>query len=102
MCDVQTFAVLLNFVLHMIQHPEVQVKAQEELDRVIGRSRLPDFEEREGLPYLGAVYKETLRLHAVAPLGLPHSTSADDIYKGMHIPKGSIIFANIWCVSCHS
>jgi cytochrome P450 len=93
---------MLNFVLHMIQHPEVQVKAQEELDRVIGRSRLPDFEDREELPYLGAIYKETLRLHPVTPLGIPHSTSADDIYKGMHIPKGSILFPNIWYVSYHS
>jgi cytochrome P450 len=102
MCNVQTLSTILNFVLHMVQHPEVQVKAQEELDRVIGRSRLPDFEDRESLPYLDAIYKETLRLHPVARLGLPHRAIADDDYKGMRIPKGSIIFPNVWYVPCHS
>jgi cytochrome P450 len=86
----------------MVQHPGVQAKAQEELDRVIGRSRLPDFEDRESLPYLDAIYKETLRLYPVAPLGLPHRVIADDVYKGMRIPKGSIIFPNIWYVPCHT
>jgi hypothetical protein len=80
----------------MVCHPEVQTKAHEELDRVVGRSRLPDFDDEESLPYLNAIFKETLRWYPVLPLSVPHSTTAEDVYKGMRIPRGSIIFANLW------
>ncbi len=49
------------FIACMLLHPEVQRKAQEELDRVVGRGRLPDFSDRESLPYLQCVMYETLR-----------------------------------------
>jgi len=45
----------------MVLYPEVQEKAREELDRVIGRGRLPDFTDRNSLPYISAVTKEVLR-----------------------------------------
>lgn len=35
----------------MTLHPEVQRKAQAEIDAVIGNDRLPNFEDREDLPY---------------------------------------------------
>ena len=35
-------------------------------------------------------------------LGLPHATLEDDDYKGYFIPKGSIVFANIWYSTCHN
>jgi Cytochrome P450 len=50
-----------TFFLAMICFPEVQVKAQAELDRVV-TGRLPDFHDVEELPYLSAVVKEVLRL----------------------------------------
>ena len=52
---------LQTFVLAMLCFPDVQVKAQEELDRVIGRDRLPDFNDESDLPYLGALLKEVYR-----------------------------------------
>ena len=45
----------------MVLHPEVQRKAQEEIDRVVGTDRLPQFTDRENLPYLECVVQETLR-----------------------------------------
>lgn len=45
----------------MVLHPEVQRKAQEELDRVIGRNRLPDLGDRDSLPYMQCVVHETMR-----------------------------------------
>ena len=53
----------------MTLFPEVQQKAQEEIDRVIGNDRLPGFEDRENLPYIEALVKEVFRFHTVAPLG---------------------------------
>ena len=52
---------LASLVLAIVTHPEVQVKAQKELDSVIGRDRLPDFSDRESLPYINAILKELLR-----------------------------------------
>ncbi|KAI0920236.1 hypothetical protein AcV5_010032 [Taiwanofungus camphoratus] len=56
-----TGAVLATFILAMVLHPEVYKRAQEEIDRVIGSERLPDFDDREALPYLECVIKEVLR-----------------------------------------
>jgi cytochrome P450 len=80
----------------MLTHPRVQEKAQEELDEVIGRDRLPEFSDRESLPYVNAIVKEVLRWYPNTPLGIPHATTEEDDYKGMRIPKGSLIIMNVW------
>ncbi|KAK8136064.1 hypothetical protein PG984_004004 [Apiospora sp. TS-2023a] len=68
-------------------------RAQEELDRVVGRDRLPAFEDMEELKYVRAVASETFRWRPVAVLGgTPHASTADDVYNGMFIPKGSTDF----------
>ena len=53
----------------MVLHPDVQAKGQEEIGRVVGRDRLPTFEDRFSLPYVEAIYRELMRLHPPAPLG---------------------------------
>jgi cytochrome P450 len=82
----------------MVSHPEVQRKAQAELDRVVGRQRLPDFSDMENLPYINAIVKEVIRWFPIVPLGIPHAATAEDEYRGMRIPKGSAIFPNLWSV----
>lgn len=56
-------------MLAMLQHPEVQERAQAEIDAVVGSDRLPNFDDRPNLPYVEATWMETLRLYSVAPLG---------------------------------
>ncbi|KAH9967253.1 cytochrome P450 [Russula dissimulans] len=63
-------------------------KIQGELDSVIGRERLPTFEDRPNLPFIDAVCKETMRWRPVTPLAVPHAVTEDDIYAGFFIPKG--------------
>lgn len=82
----------------MTLYPEVARRAQEEIDRVIGTDRLPSIDDRENLPYVDAVVKEALRWHPVAPFGVAHLTTEDDIYRGYRIPKGAMILPNIWYV----
>lgn len=53
----------------MLLHPDVQKKAQAEIDAVVGPDRLPSFDDREHLPYVDAVCKELLRWHSVTPTG---------------------------------
>jgi cytochrome P450 len=57
------------FILLMVLYPEVQRKAQAELDRVVGTSRLPDFGDREDLVYVKAVITELLRWYQATPMG---------------------------------
>ena len=53
----------------MIIFPDVQKKAQAEVDKVLGGERLPTLADRgETLPYIEAMYLELLRWHPVAPL----------------------------------
>ncbi|KAH9175619.1 cytochrome P450 [Lactarius sanguifluus] len=85
--------------LAMITNPEVQRRAHNELDAVVGRSRIPTFSDAPNLPYIQAMAKEALRWRPALPLSLPHSTTEDDWYNGMFIPKGTLCLANLW--QCH-
>ncbi|KAF8599312.1 cytochrome P450 [Ceratobasidium sp. AG-I] len=93
-----TVSALSTFFAAMVHYPAVQAAAQAEIDRIIGTDRLPVYKDRNLLPYLEALYKEVMRWHPVAPLGIPHAldTKADDNYRGMRIPGGCMIVANIW------
>ncbi|CAN9122409.1 unnamed protein product [Alternaria alternata] len=93
-----TGTTLNNFVLSMVLFPEAQKKAQEELDRVVGKDRLPTWEDEENLPYVRGVIKEVLRWRPVNKFGMPHATSEDDWYEGWFIPKGSIVVLNWWAI----
>ena len=53
----------------MVLHPDVQAKAQADIDRVVCQDRLPDFDDRPALPYLDVILHETLRWYPVAPIG---------------------------------
>lgn len=97
----------------MCHYPDIQTKAQAELDSVVGLERLPNFGDRKRLPYLNALILEVLRWQPVAPMGesehsilldalnitfsgLPHATSEVDEYDGYYIPKDSIVLGNVW------
>ncbi|KIX99846.1 uncharacterized protein Z520_04482 [Fonsecaea multimorphosa CBS 102226] len=86
------------FVLAMTLYPEVQRKAQAEIDATIGSSRLPTFSDRAALPYVDALIKEVLRWHPVAPSGVPHLTTKADVYEGYLIPEGSLLIPNQWAM----
>ena len=57
------------WALALVLNPDVQKMAQAEIDAVVGRDRLPDFQDREHLPYVDAVYKEVLRWLPAVPQG---------------------------------
>jgi hypothetical protein len=65
----QTNAALCHFVAAMLLYPDVQAKAQAELDAVVGRDRLPDYSDRVNLPYVNSVILETLRWKIILPMG---------------------------------
>jgi cytochrome P450 len=86
----------------MIKYPAVQARAQAELDAFLGPGRLPDFADREHLPYVTALVAETLRWITAVPLAVPHTTTHDDIYRGYFIPRGTAVMQNTWYLKAHS
>jgi len=81
----------------MVCYPEVQKKAQAELDEVLN-GRLPEHSDLPSLPYLSALVKEIYRWKPVIPLGVPHQSTSDDLYNDYHIPANSIVIANQWAM----
>ncbi|KAF9078787.1 cytochrome P450 2 Le.CYP2 [Rhodocollybia butyracea] len=94
-----TLSSIGSFLLTMAQYPDVQSKGRAEIDRVIGRDRLPTFEDRQSLPYVESIYREIMRIHPPLPLGLFHVSTEDDFYRGYHIPKGCAVVSNVWAMN---
>ncbi|KAI9058207.1 cytochrome P450 [Trametes sanguinea] len=93
-----SFSTLQGFFVAMSLYPDVQSKAQAELDAVVGRHRFPDFEDQKSLLYINAIIKEVLRWHTALPLSLPHRTIEDDEVDGYFIPAGTILVPNTWAM----
>ncbi|QRV89943.1 cytochrome P450 family protein [Ceratobasidium sp. AG-Ba] len=92
----------MGFFVAMILFPEAQAKAQQEIDLVTGSNRLPTIDDRSRLPYVGRLINELFRWRPTVPNGIPHVSSKDDIYKGYYIPRGAIVFWNVWAMSRNS
>jgi cytochrome P450 len=84
----------------MTLFPDIQHKAQLELDAAVGQNRFADSSDEESLPYTSALVKEVLRWKPPLPFGLPHRLMEEDVYDGMRIPKGSWVIGNSWRVEC--
>ena len=98
----------------MTLYPEVQRKAQEEVDSVVGRDRLPTASDRDLLPYVNALCNELFRWLPVAPLStysridssqrrlklpiiaIPRCLMDNDTYEGHFLEKGTIFVPNLW------
>ena len=94
----KTYSTILSFFLAMTLHPEMQAKAQEEIDSVIGTDRLPEFADKPSLPYVNSIVWECLRWNPAIPLGVAHMVSEGDVYDGYRIPKGTTVLPNVWSV----
>ncbi|KAF9553648.1 cytochrome P450 [Agrocybe pediades] len=84
-----------TFFYLMATNPDVQRKAQAEIDLVVGSRRLPDIDDRPNMPFLEALYREVMRLGPPLPLGLIHMLTEDDHYKGYFLPKGKFWLHNL-------
>ena len=77
----------------MALHPDVQKRAQADIDALVGPDRLPDFDDSDHLPYIHAIMLEVLRWKPVVPFNTTHAVMEDDEYHGMFIPKGTVVIA---------
>jgi len=53
-----TTSFIQNIVLALITYPQCQKKAQEEIDRVLGATRIPALVNNDNFPYLRAFVEE--------------------------------------------
>ncbi|KAF9528288.1 putative monooxygenase [Crepidotus variabilis] len=90
------YSTVVTFFLNMLLHPEIQRKAQAEIDALTRQRRLPTVADRPQLPYTRSVLTEVLRWAPPGPTGFPHFMREDDIFNGYFIPKNSIVMANLW------
>ncbi|KAG8792600.1 hypothetical protein FRC12_005539 [Ceratobasidium sp. 428] len=90
---------LVKFTAAMVLNPQVQEKAQKEIDAVTGQNRLPTMSDRDRMPYVQNLILEVMRWHPVLPMALPHVCFKDDVYRGYDIPKGTVLMGNLWAMS---
>ena len=87
---------LCHSIMLMAHHPDIQVKVQDEIDRVIGRENLPDVDDINDLPYTMAVINEVYRYHSMSAFTFAHSTTCDTELDGYFIAKGTPVMFNLW------
>ncbi|KAJ8922410.1 hypothetical protein NQ315_004356 [Exocentrus adspersus] len=80
---------------YLIKYPEVQKKAQMEIDAVLGKHRVPTLEDRPNLPYVECVVLESLRMFGGRAFTVPHRAIRDTELCGYTIPKDVLILANL-------
>jgi cytochrome P450 len=90
---------VLVFIMAMGAFPDVLAKAQEEVDRIVGTSRIPNKDDLDRLPYIKACMLELLRWRPIIPLGVPHNTISDDTYGDFTVPNNTDIIVNTWRIN---
>ncbi|CAN1303646.1 Cytochrome P450 93A3 [Linum perenne] len=93
-----TSAITTEWALaELINHLDILTKLQQEIDSVVGKSRMVQELDIPNLPYLQAVVKETLRLHPTGPLIVRESTEDCEI-QGYNISARTRLFVNVWAI----
>ncbi|TKY44691.1 Cytochrome P450 CYP736A12 [Spatholobus suberectus] len=85
-------------ISELVRHPRVIKNLQNELKHVVGINTMVEETDLSKLSYLDMVVKETLRLHPVVPLLVPHESMEDIVIEGYYIKKKSRIIINAWAI----
>ncbi|XP_063619467.1 probable cytochrome P450 304a1 [Cydia splendana] len=88
-------SVIQILVEQMFLHPEIQDKIHEEIDRVVGRDRMPNLDDRKNMPYTEACLREMLRFETTVPLAVPHRCVVDTTLDGYHIAENTAVGVNL-------
>jgi cytochrome P450 len=96
----ETTAITLTWTWYLLsQHPEIEGKIHEEVDRVLA-GRLPALADLPNLPYTLQVFEEAMRLYPSAPI-IPRLTSRATRLGGYDLPKGSRVLVNLFNLHRH-
>lgn len=94
-----TSAASLTFALgYLVKYPVCQTQIQAEIDSALDNKEAIQMKDVENLHYLKSFVYEIFRITSLLPTSLPHCTTADSTLGGYYIPKGTVIFPNLWSV----
>ncbi|KAI5071522.1 hypothetical protein GOP47_0013773 [Adiantum capillus-veneris] len=82
----------------LISNEQVMHKLRKEIDNLVGNERLITESDIENLPYLALVVKESMRLHLVAPLLIPHESCKECQIGEYKIPAKTRAYINTWAI----
>ncbi|KAF7350490.1 Cytochrome P450 [Mycena venus] len=91
-------AYLLSLTLILAVYPEHQERARREIEAVVGIARLPELADFKHMPFVEALIKEVIRIRPIFPIGVPHFTTEDILYKDYVVPKDTTIVLNTYSV----
>ncbi|KAK1295224.1 Cytochrome P450 78A4 [Acorus calamus] len=96
-----TIAILLEWAMaRMVLHPEIQSKAQQEIDDNVSRARPIQDSDIPNLAYVQDILKEVLRMHPPGPLLSWARLAAHDVQVGKHlVPAGTVAMVNMWAIA---
>lgn len=86
---------VLNFAARA---DSLQEKVRQEIDRVVGRDRLPTWADHVHMPLTMATIWEMYRWKACTPFGIPRGVAEDTVIGGYHVPKGTVLLPNFWAI----
>ncbi|KAE9593235.1 putative licodione synthase [Lupinus albus] len=84
-------------LVELLKHPMLLQKAREEINNVVGNTRLVEESDCLNLPYLQAIIKETFRLHPPVPM-VTRRCVEDCNIENYVIPNGTLVFVNVWSI----
>nr|XP_023892161.1 7-ethoxycoumarin O-deethylase-like [Quercus suber]POE61174.1 flavonoid 3'-monooxygenase [Quercus suber] len=95
----ETTSTMVEWVMaELMHHPQVMRKVHEELAKSVGLDILVEESHLPKLHYLDAVIKETFRLHPPLPFLVPRCPSQSSTIGGYYIPKGTMVWLNVWAI----
>ncbi len=82
----------------MLNNPEMQARVRQEIKDAIGLNKAPSMKDKISLPFTEACIMETQRMADIVPLGVPHTTTENIVFRGYDIPKGTTVMSNLYSV----
>ena len=96
----ETTASVLTWLFYIAsQRPELVAQMREEVDRVVGAGEI-DFATTKKLPFLRAVFRETLRLYPPITF-MPRVALQDTIIGPRRLPRGALVMISPWTLHRH-